>query len=583
MATADTRSQDEIAKSVKKLEKLVAMHGENPAEVKAQKQERKKILDKEKMLQERWIQQLEEKKKIDLKQQQTTKSLYTLIKQDAAQYFDQSEKNMITWGGLFKTFKTSLKDWFDAASQQRTMLGATLRLGSSLWKATHTHIIGAVKNVFSKIGSHMREVLGELAEVFDIVKDAMKSVFSFIKDSIFGFMAKVPPQDRKRNKLLQYIVNYFRRQEKRELVKLGKVAKKGMGLALLSGIAVAAAFVFGAMVRKFLLPFELAFKALKLGKFLNVIKNLIPSSFLTSMFKIKWTFIKWGRTLGNVLGGVGWISKFGGIVGKLFNAFARGFKIFGWPLTIAIAVYDLITGIMDTEGSWLEKLKGGFTKALMGIIELPIRFVSWVAEGLLKGLFGIEVDGLADKILDPIKGFISFWVDTMFGPLLNFVEAFWSKDGNIFEKFWAGIMAVFDGWGKWYDDYIKPVLNFLGIDTDTPDTGEGKLRTKQGNIDVTPDGGVNSKQNTLLRVSQAEADRKKIEIDQNSNNIIAAIEKQTEDTIDGVKGIAKDQKPDNSTNTAIVQGGGGAISQAPELPSGLSETGLLMNQAGASS
>ena len=62
MATADTRSQDEIAKSVKKLEKLVAMHGENPAEVKAQKQERKKILDKEKMLQERWIQQLEEKK-----------------------------------------------------------------------------------------------------------------------------------------------------------------------------------------------------------------------------------------------------------------------------------------------------------------------------------------------------------------------------------------------------------------------------------------------------------------------------------------------------------------------------------------
>ena len=580
MATTDTRSEAEIAKSVKRLEKLVSMHGENPAEVKKQQQDRKEVLAKEKILQERWLLSLEEAKKQKMKERQTTMGLFSLIKNDAKQYFDTEKSNQITWGNLWKTFTGSIKDWFDAASKQRTILGATLRLGASLWKATHEHVIGTIKNVFGKIGSQMREVLGELAEVFDVVKDAIKSAFNFIKDSLFGFMEKVPPADRKRNKLLQYMVNYFMRQEKRELISLGKDAK-GIGLmSILGGLAIATAFILGAVVRKFLMPFELAYKAMRLGRAFKAIFSFITSFkfFAKIIFGIKWTFIKWGRYLGNLLGGVGWISKFGGIVGKLFNAFARGFKIFGWPLTIAWAVYDLITGIMDTEGSWLEKLKGGFTKALMGIIELPIRFVSWVAEGLLKGLFGIEVDGLADKILDPIKGFISFWVDTMFGPLLNFVEAFWSKDGNIFEKFWAGIMAIFDGWGKWYDDYIKPVLNFLGIDTDTQDTGEGKLRTKRGNIDVTPGGGVNSKQNTLLRVSQAEANKRAMEQKQSSDNIVNAIQKQTDD----VKGIAK--KTNIGNNTTVIAGGGGggmAMAQSPELPDGLYDVnGLSLQNAG---
>jgi hypothetical protein len=584
MATADTRSEVEIAKSVKRLEKLVSMHGDNPAEIKKQQQDRKQILDKEKILQERWLISIEEAKKQKMKERQTTKGLFSLIKNDAMHYFDTEKSNQITWGNLWKTFTGSMRDWFDAASKQRTVLGATLRLGASLWKATHTHIIGTIKNVFSKIGSHMREVLGELAEVFDVVKDAIKSAFSFIKDSIFGFMEKVPPADRKRNKLLQYLVNHFRRQEKRELISLGKESNPFNMMSILGGLAIATAFVLGAVVRKFILPFEMAYKAMRLGGAFKAIFSFITSFnfFAKIIFGIKWTFIKWGRYLENLLGGVGWISKFGGIVGKLFGAFAKGFKIFGWPLTIAIAVYDFITGIMKSSGSFLDRLKGGFTKALMGIIELPIRFVSWVAEGLLKGLFGIEVDGLADKILDPIKGFINFWVDTMFGPLLNFVEAFWSKDGNIFEKFWAGIMAVFDGWGKWYDDYIKPVLNFLGIGGNEEEVDTtGTLRTKRGNIDISPGGGVNSPQNTLLRVSQAEADKKVMEQKQTSDNIVSAIQQQTTDTIKGVKGIADNTEMGSNNNTIIAGGGGGAMAAAPELPDGLyDQNGIALQNAG---
>lgn len=579
MATADTRSQDEIAKSVKKLEKLVSMHGENPAEVKAQKQERKKILDKEKMLQEQWLLAIEETKKAKLKETQTTKSLFTMIKSDAKQYFDTEKNNQITWGNLWKTFTGSIKDWFDSASKQRTMLGATLRLGASLWKATHEHVIGTIKNVFSKIGSHMREVLGELAEVFDVVKDAMKSAFRFIKDSLFGFMEKVPPADRKRNKLLQHMVNYFMRKEKRELIDLGRDKRGGFGwMTILGGLAMATAFILGAVVRKFILPFEMAYKAMRLGRAFKGIFSFITSFkfFAKIIFGIKWTFIKWGRYLGELLGGVGWISKFGGIVGKLFNAFARGFKIFGWPLTIAIGVYDFITGIISTHGDWKTKLAGGFKKAIRGFIELPIRFISWVAEGLLKGLFGIEVTGLADKILGAIDGFIDFWVDTMFGPLINFIDGFWNTKGNIFDKFFGGIMKLLAGFGKYYDDYIKPVLGWLGIDDKEKVEGlniEQKRTTseKMGFIEERP----------IDRVSQAEADRRKSESDNNTRRLIEATEKQTKDITNGVKGIADDQEKTKQSNTAIAVGGGSpAIQAAPELPDGDTTWSGMLNQAG---
>lgn len=261
MATAtETRSNVEIAKSIKK---MVDKVGGNDAEAKKEKKERQDLLRHEAILQEKTLLILEEQKKERLKQKQTTSSLFSMIKFDANQYFDDTKKNMITWGGLFTAFSESVKSWFDAASKQRTILGATLRLGASLWKATHTHIISAVKNVFSKIGSHMREVLGELAEVFDAVMNVFKSAFNFLKDSIFGFMARVPPGDRIRNKLLQKMVNYFRKQDKLEMIKLGKSTK--VDNWLLAGLALLTAGIIGGIIRKYLLPFELAFRAMRIG------------------------------------------------------------------------------------------------------------------------------------------------------------------------------------------------------------------------------------------------------------------------------------------------------------------------------
>ena len=577
MATAETRTNEQILKAINRMSDKV---GGNDAQQKKEKEARQKLLKQETILKERMLILLEEQKKERLKEKQTTMSLFSMIRTNATQYFDETKKNQITWGGLFQNFGESVKDWFDAASKQRTILGATLRLGASLWKATHTHIISAVKNVFSKVGSHMREVLGELAEVFDVVMNVFKSAFNFLKDSLFGFMARVPPADRKRNKMLQFIVNYFRRQEKLELIKLGKSTK--VDNWLLAGLALVTAGIIGGIIRKYLLPFEIAFKALRIGKAFGWIGK----------FFMKFALV--GKMLAPFVGAGGmWdkIIKYSLKLGALFPKFAAGlklmgwafkigFKFFGWPLQILLAAYDFITGFNAAPGDFRNKMKGGLKKMVMGFLELPIKILAWLYEQFT----GQTTSG--DKWVKEFEEGID--------PLLNFASTFLTGGG-----FFESLLKMMEGFDEIQREKIKPIMDFIKSIKDFPlpvmpmfgsggpapktiDQMSNKDAEFQKKVDQTWHDWTfgllgTDRSSTIDKVSQAEADKKSAEAEGNTKQITTAIKKQTKESLEGQKKIAEDNQA--NTQVAVQTGttGGGGSYEIPQLPEGVGSMGFNEN------
>jgi len=578
MATTDTRTNEQILKAIKRMSDKLP----NDANVKKEREERQKLLKQESMLQERMILLQEEAKKKMLKEKQTTMGLFSMIKFNANQYFDETKNNQITWGNLANNVKESVKDWFDAASKQRTILGATLRLGASLWKATHDHIITAVKNVFSKIGSHMREVLGELAEVFDVVMNVFKSTFNFLKDSLFGFMAKVPPADRKRNKMLQFIVNYFRRQEKLELIKLGKSTK--VDNWLLAGLALVTAGIIGGIIRKYLLPFEIAFKALRIGKAFGWIGK----------FFMKFALV--GKMLAPFVGAGGmWdkIIKYSLKLGALFPKFAAGlklmgwafkigFKFFGWPLQILLAAYDFITGWMSSDAKDIKgKMKDGLKKMVVGFLELPIKILAWLYEQFT----GQKTSG--DKWVNEFKKGID--------PLLNFASSFLTGEG-----FFNALLSMMEGFDEIQREKIKPIMDFIrsitnfklpvmpgfgfgGPKPKTIDQMDAKEAERQRGVDQWWNdhtfGLLGKDFGAVSKVSQAEADKKMTEANANTKKLTQATEKQTKDILEGGKKIAEDNQ--SNTQVAVKTGttGGGGSYDIPQLPAGVGNQGFNENQS----
>jgi hypothetical protein len=67
-----------------------------------------------------------------------------------------------------------------------------------------------------------------------------------------------------------------------------------------------------------------------------------------------------------------------------------------------MSVIDFIKGYSGTEGAMFDKVKEGLWKALEGFIELPVKFVGWLAESVL-GWFGVEVKDVSGKMMAVIK------------------------------------------------------------------------------------------------------------------------------------------------------------------------------------
>jgi len=379
--------------------------------------------------------------------------------------------NIKTWTQLGKFMTKGTKDWFAKQMKATGLLGSTLRMGANIWNNLNEHIIKNLRNAFSSITSHVKEVLGPVAEAFEAVKNLFSGVFKFFKGTIMGIGAKVKPEDKFRNKMLQKILDINKKQwshiiggKKGAFVDSLSNKEKPKGwwkFLLILGIILAAAL--GAAVRKFILPFEIAGKFIS-GPFIKFFK------WLGKIGRVFLTIIKNTKTGGKIFGAIGklfgWLGKLfapivkiirtvigffktlapaAGILAKLGRAFMVGFKILGWPLTIIMGIYDFIKGFIETEGTLWDKIKGGFMAALMGFIELPVRFISWLIEKVA-GFFGIEITGLADGILGWIKNMFDKLLDLVGNlPLISFLVGFFSTEGTFMEKLKGGFNNMVKG------------------------------------------------------------------------------------------------------------------------------------------
>lgn len=496
--------------------------------------------------------------------------------------------NIKTWTQLGKFMTKGTKAWFSKQMEANTKLGSTLRMGANIWKNLNEHVIQSLRNAFGAITGHVKEVLGPVADAFGAVKDALGGVFKFFKGTIMGIGAKVKPEDKFRNKMLQKMLKYLKpKVDKGAFVESLKKEKKPKGLAkflLLLGVVLAAAL--GAYLRKFLLPFEIAGKVIgkpfikffgwlgKIGKMIGGLFSKIPGvgKFFKSIGKLfGWIgklFAPVVKIVKQVIGWVGKLAPAAGGLAKLGRAFMYGFKILGWPLTILIGIYDFIMGFIDTEGTLLDKIKGGFQAALMGFIEMPIRFISWLIEKVA-GFFGIEITGLADGILGWISGMFDKLLDLVLNlPLIAFLVGFFSTEGTFMEKLKGGfnnmvkgLITLFATIWNWIVDLAYKLL---------PDWIANKIGLKKMEVpgQSVSTGGSTSDEESKNKEAQSAAKKK-----QKDDAEKAAIEQEK---------IAKAQleatKAAGATTAAAVGGQGGQGGQGggdiPQIPDEVDNWGV---------
>lgn len=372
--------------------------------------------------------------------------------QSAKEYFQNTKKNHETWGGIGKALWDGTKEWFKAASQQNTMLGRTLRLGASMWEATSKLWENTVKRSLGIIGGHIREVLGPVAEAFDFVKGIFMGAFGWMKNVVMSFFRKTPPHAKKRNKLLQWLVNHFRIRDK--LDRLEKDPKKKKMPGVLTTILMVAAAVMAAWISKILLPFRLMLKAFKVRPLIQGISNF---------FKVRFPrfakfFTKKGA-LGKLMLGInrvgkivtGFLTKIP-IIGRIVRALKFGFTKLVWPLQILLSVIDFIKGFQATEGNIFAKIKGGMKNVILKFIELPVMFLGWIVEKTAK-LFGVELTNVGQSIMD--------WINKALNAIYKWGPIGWIKS---FVDILQGDLSIFDDFGG----LLKSVLRGLNLEEYEP-------------------------------------------------------------------------------------------------------------------
>jgi hypothetical protein len=274
-------------------------------------------------------------------------------------------------GGMFKSMTKKQDKMLDeqtskfmgmASSIGGMFKSMTTIVGSTL-KDTGSSVINNLKGLFSQIKSQFLGLFGEESEWFGILGSIKDSIKGFAK----GFTAIFRRPFGAVTKILKNIYKLQVKQMKMDFLDAGgKDKKKKVSWGgLIGAFLFIVGSAFGAFIHRYLI---LMTKLPIFGKIARMFTKIESIPF----------------------------------IGKLFKAVKFGFKWLGWPLTLILSVIDFIKGFRDTEGSLWEKIKGGLWKALEGFIELPVRFVGWVIEKVL-GWFGVEVDGVGDKMMKIIK------------------------------------------------------------------------------------------------------------------------------------------------------------------------------------
>jgi hypothetical protein len=306
------------------------------------------------------------------------------------------------------------------------------------------------------VSKHTADVIGdELGGALDDAKRLTGAALAPIAGAIGALgKDKESKSDKTRNNLLQEMVDYFNAEEIRKNKEFDPKEKKSPWYKLL----VAVGLIVGGIAGAILLPFTLLKRALMgitpiakfFGKFGKAVKGM-------KLFQYADDAVKWVAKLP--------------ILGTFFSAFKTGFKFLAWPIQAVFSLIDFIQGFMGTEGTLIDKIKGGLWGVIEGFIELPVKLFGWIADWFL-GLFDIKVQGgTAAAIMGTVKDLAMQFFDVifefgsavakLFSVIYDLVQPYIQKFTSEFVEKWPAIVAQIKEVWESIKAFLKPKIEWV--------------------------------------------------------------------------------------------------------------------------
>ncbi len=317
------------------------------------------------------------------------------------------------------------------------------------------HLKAGVMDAMGTMAGHMNNVLGETKTLLiDPIMNIGKTAFDMVMDT------DMDEGDVETHSLLDSIFNKLDEMQsldekmfdmKRDDYLEGELIgtntpKKSKGVFgdLFSDLTPIALLItglgltLGSLVKSIIIPFELLAKVTGLLKPFTTILTK-ASDFLGPMIQTMSTKIP--------------------LMGKFFKAFAAGFKILGWPLTILLGAIDFFKGFIgSSEKTFMGKLTDGLKSAVVGLFDLPIMVIGWVVDTML-GWVGLDFEKgagsamkdmlgvLLDVVLSPFKSLSVIFdgIGDVIGNVIDIGKGIISFFGNLISGMWNLLTGDFDG------------------------------------------------------------------------------------------------------------------------------------------
>jgi hypothetical protein len=308
----------------------------------------------------------------------------------------------------------SIKELFKQFTQSSKLAQSVQAQAQQTMSAVSTHVREVIPGTIQEIGDFAKKTLTNIGNFFKGLWDDVGSLFGLWGDDESKTEKKAQEEREKQTGWLGKIYQHFVKAEKAKLRDYDdKGPPKSFKDILALGIVGMIGAVIGAFIRTIILPIELFLKLPLVRKIKGIFKPL--KGFFTRL-------LTWADDIP--------------FLGRLLRGVSAGFKLLGWPLTLLLGVIDFVKGFMETEGSLFDKIKGGFTIAIMKFLELPIRALGWILEKL-----GLE-DATA-KIASLFKGTIGFIFDLIYSVFSGIYELVKMFPWDAIKTVIGGIADVF--------------------------------------------------------------------------------------------------------------------------------------------